>query len=68
VEPRFSTADNVTEHATSDLPDLLTRPDGMVWLDIPNWDEHAEQLCEGCFTRRHPSQFPDPTVNIAGEA
>jgi hypothetical protein len=63
VELRFSTADNVTEHAIGDLPDLLTRPDEMAWLDIPNWDEHAEQLCEGCFTWwRQTGEWPRAEV------
>jgi Mg2+ and Co2+ transporter CorA len=48
----------------SELPDLLRRPDGFVWLDIPEWSDRAEQVLsqefkfhpmavENCRTRNH---------------
>src|SRR4051794_3464657 len=33
----------------ADLPDLLTRTDGIVWVDIPAWDEQAEQTLNTTF-------------------
>ncbi len=31
----------VTEHGVDELPDLLRRDDGIVWVDVPTWDEQA---------------------------
>ncbi|WP_264070578.1 CorA family divalent cation transporter [Mycolicibacterium komossense] len=28
----------------SELTDLLTRPDGLVWVDIPVWDDEVEEI------------------------
>jgi magnesium transporter len=33
----------------ADLPDLLTRTDGVVWVDIPAWDERAERTLRTTF-------------------
>ena len=32
----------VSSHPTEDLPELLARTDGLVWVDIPSWDDEAE--------------------------
>ena len=48
----------------SELPDLLGRSDGFLWLDIPEWSDQAEQVLsqefkfhpiavENCRTRNH---------------
>jgi Mg2+ and Co2+ transporter CorA len=34
----------LTDHPVDDLPDLLTRTDGITWVDIPSWDEEAERV------------------------
>ncbi len=34
----------VTRHPVADLPDLLTRDDGLVWVDIPSCDEAIEPV------------------------
>lgn len=39
----------VSEHAVDEIEQLLNRPDGLVWLDIPNWDEPAERLLRDVF-------------------
>ena len=31
----------VSSHPTEDLPELLARTDGLVWVDIPTWDDEA---------------------------
>ena len=31
----------VTEHSVDELPDLLRRDDGIVWVDVPSWDDEA---------------------------
>ncbi len=31
----------VTEHGVDELPDLLRRDDGIVWVDVPTWDDQA---------------------------
>ena len=33
----------------SDLPALLTRTDGLVWVDVPEWNELAEQTLTATF-------------------
>jgi magnesium transporter len=35
--------------ATADLPALLARTDGLVWVDIPVWDEQAERTLRTTF-------------------
>lgn len=42
-------ADGLVEHPVEELPDLLERPDGVVWLDVPTWDEQAERLLHDVF-------------------
>ncbi len=36
--------EGATVHDLSELPDLLARTDGFVWLDIPEWSDRAEQV------------------------
>ena len=56
--------ERVTTRDMAELPDLLDRTDGFVWLDVPEWSEQAEniltnQFCfhpmaiEDCRTRSH---------------
>ena len=35
--------------SVADLPALLARPDGLVWLDIPVWSDSAEQILTTTF-------------------
>ncbi len=35
--------------SVADLPALLARPDGLVWVDIPVWTESAEQILTTTF-------------------
>jgi magnesium transporter len=53
-----------TVRELSELPDLLGRTDGFLWLDIPEWSDRAEQVLsqefkfhpmavENCRTRNH---------------
>jgi magnesium transporter len=58
VELRYITADGVTDHSIGELPALLTRPDGLVWLDIPSWDDHAERILSEVFAF-HPLAIRD---------
>ena len=39
----------LTDHPVDDLPDLLTRTDGITWVDIPAWDEVAERVLSEVF-------------------
>lgn len=58
VELRFITQDSVTEQRIGDLPALRTRTDGVLWLDIPSWDEHAERVLSEMFGF-HPLAIQD---------
>ena len=39
---RFVTAAGVESCHAAELPTLLARDDGLVWVDVPVWDEQAE--------------------------
>lgn len=45
--------DGVEGHDQADLTGLLAREDGFVWVDVPAWDEHAEDLLTSVFDA-HP--------------
>jgi len=46
---RFVSPAGVELYDVTDLPDLLRRTDGLVWVDIPEWDEQAEQTLTTTF-------------------
>ncbi|HEY5854806.1 MAG TPA: hypothetical protein VIW24_12330 [Aldersonia sp.] len=39
MEVRFVTTASATTHDPDELPELLTRADGLVWVDVPDWDD-----------------------------
>ena len=39
----------VSRHPADDLPDLLARTDGLVWVDIPSWDDDAKRVLSDVF-------------------
>ena len=49
VELRWVSDDGVSARSTRDLPALLERDDGFVWLDVPTWDDAAEALLTETF-------------------
>src|SRR5690349_17158018 len=54
MDVRFVGTDGVEDHDVADLDTLLARTDGFTWIDVPTFDETAEQLLResiGC----HPS-------------
>jgi Mg2+ and Co2+ transporter CorA len=53
MQVRFVTAHGVEDHAVADLEALLARPDGFVWMDVPDLGAEAAQLLEERF-RIHP--------------
>lgn len=48
----------VSEHELVELPALLTRTDGIVWVDVPTWDETAEATLTDVFGF-HPLAIAD---------
>src|SRR5918992_1218137 len=69
----ISDGERVTTRDLAELPDLMERTDGFLWLDIPVWSEQAEdilanQFCfhpmaiEECRTRNHI-----PRVHVYGD-
>ena len=48
----------VSEHPVDAAAELLTRSDGLVWLDIPTWDEAAEHVLRDVFAF-HPMAISD---------
>ena len=48
----------VTSHPVEDLPDLLARTDGLVWVDIPSWDDDAQRVLSEVFCF-HPLAIKD---------
>ena len=49
MQLRFVGPAGLVEHPIDALPELLIRSDGVVWLDIPTWDEQAERLLHEVF-------------------
>jgi magnesium transporter len=49
MDVRLITPAGVESHHPTDLPDLLARPDGLVWVDIPEWDAQAEETLVSTF-------------------
>jgi magnesium transporter len=49
MEVRFVSTAGVDTHAATDLPVLLARTDGLVWVDLPEWNDQAEQVLTGTF-------------------
>jgi len=46
MDVRFVTPAGVESYEAGDLPALLDRTDGLVWVDVPVWSEQAEEtLC-----------------------
>lgn len=44
MEVRYVERGTLTRHDPTDIPALLERDAGFVWIDVPAWDEAAERL------------------------
>jgi len=53
VEVRFVTSSGARDHDARDLPALLERGDGFVWVDVSEWDGQAESVLTDAF-KIHP--------------
>ena len=53
MDLRWISASGVERRDLAELPDLLERDDGFLWLDIPVCDEEATEMLSGTF-RFHP--------------
>lgn len=49
MQLRWISADGVSEHPVDTAAELLGRPDGVVWLDVPAWDAAAERVLRDVF-------------------
>ncbi len=58
MDVRFLSADGVSVAKVGDLPQLLSRPDGLVWVDIPSWDDQAAAVLAEVF-HFHPLAIHD---------
>jgi magnesium transporter len=58
VQLRWIGATGVSEQPVDTAAELLARSDGLVWLDIPTWDEAAEHLLRDVFAF-HPLAISD---------
>ena len=58
MEIRRMTADGVRRHTVADLPDLLGRGDGVLWVDIPEGDPDAVAVLGDVFGF-HPKAVQD---------
>ena len=54
----ISDAEGVSRRELAELPDLLERTDGFLWLDIPTWSEQAADILANRF-RFHPMAIDD---------
>ena len=58
MDLRFINETGVTDHSITDLETLLDKPEGLVWLDVPSWDEDAERILLNVFAC-HPLAVRD---------
>jgi magnesium transporter len=58
VEIRLITRDRVSRYEVADLPDLLERSDGILWVDIPEGDPDALRVLGEVFAF-HPKAVQD---------
>ncbi len=49
MELRWISTVGVQVHPIGATAELLTKSDGLVWLDIPTWDKEAERLLRDVF-------------------
>jgi magnesium transporter len=49
MDVRFVSDEGIQQHPVGELEQLLTRDDGLVWVDIPNCDEEAAQVLTEVF-------------------
>ena len=49
MDIRFVSPAGVEVCDAAELPALLARTDGLVWVDVPVWDEQAEQTLRSTF-------------------
>ena len=49
MQLRLISPAGLVEHPVEMASELLNRPNGLVWLDIPTWDEQAERLLHDVF-------------------
>ena len=49
MDVRFISPAGVQTYSAAHLPTLLARTDGLVWVDIPVWNETAEQMLTATF-------------------
>jgi len=63
MDVRFVSAGGVELWDVSQLPTLLARTDGLVWVDVPVWDEQAEQTLSTTFGF-HPLAVRDSASDV----
>ena len=49
MDVRFLAATGVESHPATELPALRRRTDGLLWVDIPSWDEAAAEASASAF-------------------
>ncbi|KRB43088.1 MULTISPECIES: magnesium transporter CorA family protein [unclassified Terrabacter] len=49
MQVSFVTADGIADHPAEALDGLLARPDGYVWVDLPDYDAEADTLLADVF-------------------
>ena len=49
MDVRLISDDGVRSYPATELKALLERPDGLVWVDIPTWDDEAAHALTNVF-------------------
>lgn len=52
VDITYLSTTGVTEHTAAELPELLKR-DGIIWVDVPEWDDEVSFLLSDAFGFHH---------------
>ena len=58
MQLRFIGSHGLADHPLHAVSDLLQRADGLVWLDVPRWDDEAERVLRDVFAF-HPRSISE---------
>jgi Mg2+ and Co2+ transporter CorA len=73
VDVWYVSAGQVERHGADDLADLRRRDDGILWVDVPHWDDATERALSEAFAF-HPlalrdcaNRNPIPKIHVYGD-
>ncbi|WP_406238606.1 hypothetical protein [Nocardia sp. NBC_01009] len=67
MDVRFISDDGVRAHPATDLKGLLDRPDGLVWVNVPTWDDEFDRFLMDPPSALHALLAPARARRLAGD-